>query len=359
MKQQWPLDVTVSFDPYFGEPSRDGEQGAEVLPDGKVHFRIIAKDAKEVVIDRFGTVFPLEPAGDGAWEGTFDLGTGFLYFFLKVDGADVLCPYLPIGYGCCRPMNFVDVPVDDMAGWDDLEGVEHGGVTRYYVKSSVTGKHEICLVYTPPKYDPQKKYPVLYLQHGYGENETGWIYQGHAGRIADRLLAEGKMEEMIIVMGNGMVRGKDANDRMLFPQIVVKDLIPFIESRYNVLTDKWHRAMAGLSMGSFQTSLTTLTNPDLFGYAGLFSGFLRAPWPTDAEQPHLKLLEDPAKFNETFRVFYRAMGTEDTYWEAFAKDDAFLEGKGLDITRETFPGGHDWTVWRRCIRSFLPRLFKD
>ena len=138
MQQKWPLDVTVSFDPYFGEPDRDGIQGAEVLPDGKVRFRIIAKDAKEVVIDRFGTVFPLEPAGDGAWEGTFDMGTGFLYFFLKVDGADVLCPYLPIGYGCCRPMNFVDVPVDDMAGWDDLEGVEHGAVTRHYVPSSVT-----------------------------------------------------------------------------------------------------------------------------------------------------------------------------------------------------------------------------
>ena len=94
-----------------------------------MHFRIIAKDAKEVVIDRFGTLFPLSPAGDGAWEGTFDMGTGFLYFFLKVDGADVLCPYLPIGYGCCRPMNFVDVPVADMAGWDDLEGVPHGDST--------------------------------------------------------------------------------------------------------------------------------------------------------------------------------------------------------------------------------------
>ena len=98
MKQSWPLDVSVSFDPYAGEPNRDGEQFAEVLPDGKVHFRIIAKDAREVVIDRFGTLFPLAPAGDGAWEGTFDMGTGFLYFFLKVDGADVLCPYLPIGY---------------------------------------------------------------------------------------------------------------------------------------------------------------------------------------------------------------------------------------------------------------------
>ena len=360
MKERWPLDVSVSFDPYFGEPNRDGEQGAEVLPDGRVHFRIIAKDAKEVAIDQFGNMHPLTAVGDGAWEGTFDLGTGFLYFFLKVDGADVLCPYLPIGYGCCRPMNFVDVPVDDMTGWDNLEGVEHGAVTRHYVPSSVTGKHEICLVYTPPKYDPQKKYPVLYLQHGYGENETGWVYQGHVGRIADRLLADGKMEEMIIVMGNGMAKAGDPGDRSLFPKILVKDLVPFIEAHYNVLTDKWHRAMAGLSMGSFHTSITTLTHPDMFGYAGLFSGFLRAPWAAEGEQqPHLKLLETPEKFNESFRVFYRAMGTGDQFWDSFDKDDKFLENKGLDMIRETFPGGHDWTVWRRCIRSFLPRLFRD
>ena len=359
MKQQWPLDVTVSFDPYFGEPSRDGDQGAEILPDGKVRFRVIAKDAKEVVIDRFGTIFPLSPAGEGAWEGTFDMGRGFLYFFLKVDGADALCPYLPIGYGCCRPMNFVDVPVDDMTGWDDLSGVDHGGITRYYVPSSVTGKHEICLVYTPPKHDPQKKYPVLYLQHGYGENETGWVYQGHVGRIADRLLADGQMEEMIIVMGNGMARGGNPGDRTLFPRILLEDIIPFTESRYNVLTDKWHRAMAGLSMGSFQTSITTLTHPELFGYAGLFSGFLRAPWPTDDPQPHLATVEDAEKFNTSFRVFYRAMGTEDQYWDSFAKDDEYLKGKELNIFRETFPGGHDWTVWRRCIRAFLPKLFRE
>ena len=360
MKQQWPLDVSVSFDPYAGEPNRDGEQYAEVLPDGKVHFRIIAKDAKEVVIDRFGTLFPLSPVEDGAWEGTFNMGTGFLYFFLKVDGADVLCPYLPIGYGCCRPMNFVDVPVADMEGWDDLEGVEHGAVTRRYFYSTVTGKHEICLVWTPPAYDPAKAYPVLYLQHGYGENETGWIYQGHAGRIADRLLAEGKMKEMIIVMGNGMTQGDDMlQGRMLFPQVLLSDLIPFIEKTYPVLTDKWHRAMAGLSMGSYQTSIVTMSHPELFGYAGLFSGFMRAPWPSDAPQPHLALAEKPEEFNAAFRVFYRAMGTEDQFFDAFAKDDKWLEGKKLNIIRETFPGGHDWTVWRRCIRSFLPRLFAE
>ena len=89
----------------------------------------------------------------------------------------------------------------------------------------------------------------------------------------------------------------------------------------------------------------------------MYCGF--EPWRDEQAEDQFSLLEDPAKFNETFRVFYRAMGTEDTYWEAFAKDDEFLEGKGLDITRETFPGGHDWTVWRRCIRSFLPRLFRD
>ena len=126
-----------------------------------------------------------------------------------------------------------------------------------------------------------------------------------------------------------------------------------------MLPDKWHRAMAGLSMGSFHTSLATLSHPELFGYAGLFSGFLRAPWNPDQEQPHLKLLGDPDAFNEAFRVFYRAMGTGDQFWASFAADDGFLEGRPLNLTRETFPGGHDWTVWRRCIRSFLPRLFRE
>ena len=171
------------------------------------------------------------------------------------------------------------------------------------------------------------------------------------------------MEEMIIVMGNGMARAEGtrtekSRDLGLFPRIVTGDLIPYIEGHYKVLTDKWHRAMAGLSMGSFHTSVTTLSHPDLFGYAGLFSGFIRAPWNPEEEEPHMKLLKDPAAFNEAFRVFYRAMGTEDQFWSSFAADDEYLADKGLNLTRETFPGGHDWTVWRRCIRSFLPRLFR-
>jgi enterochelin esterase-like enzyme len=197
------------------------------------------------------------------------------------------------------------------------------------------------------------------LQHGYGENETGWIYQGHAGRIADQLLHRGGMKEMLIVMANGMTQGAGRiRERMLFPKVILEDLIPFIEKTYNVYTDKWHRAMAGLSMGSYQTSIVTMSHPELFGYAGVFSGFMRSPWGGEKE-PHLSILDDKDAFNAAYRVFYRAMGTEDTYFASFAADDEMLEGRGLNILRQTFPGGHDWGVWRRCIHAFLPLLFRE
>ena len=356
MQKTWPLDTAVSFDPYYGEPSRDGDQGYEILPDGKARVRIKAPGAKEVILDQFGHIHPLSRVSDEMWEGVVDLGRGFQYFFLKIDGSDVLNPYLPVGYGCCRPMNFLDIPVPGEEEWATLDDIPHGAVTRHYYPSSVTGKQEICLVYTPPAFDPAKKYPVLYLQHGYGENETGWVYQGHVGRIADRLLHDGKMKETLIVMGNGMVQGDDMRQgRMLFPRVLLADLIPFIESRYPVLTDKWHRAMAGLSMGSFQTSLTTLSHPDMFGYAGVFSGFLRAIHGDD--NAHLALLDDPERFQESFRVFYRAMGTGDQFFSHFLEEDKLIEEKGVTVTRRTFPGGHDWGVWRRCIHDFLPMIF--
>lgn len=358
MNKHWPLDTALSFDPYFGEPDRDGDQGFEILPDGGVFLRVKAPKASSVVLDQFGKIFPLARVSGEMWEGTADFGPGFQYFFLKIDGADVLSPYLPIGFGCCRPMNFFDIPVPG-EDWDGLKGIPHGAVARHYYPSSVTGRAECCLVYTPPGYDPARRHPVLYLQHGYGENETGWVYQGHVGRIADRLLSEGKMEEMLIVMGNGMTEAPEGRQVFhTFTRVILEDLIPFIESNYPVRTDKWSRAMAGLSMGSYQTSRVTLTHPDLFGWAGVFSGFLRSPR-TGEPEDHLALLDDAPRFNKSFRLFYRAMGTEDTYFDRFLEDDAMLAGRPLNITRTTFPGGHDWTVWRRCIHDFLPRLFRN
>ncbi|MBO4297693.1 MAG: enterochelin esterase, partial [Clostridia bacterium] len=204
----------------------------------------------------------------------------------------------------------------------------------------------------------------------YGENETGWVYQGHVARIADQLLNAGGMEEMIIVMGNGMTqiippRQDSAEPAEVmranffpFTDVLLADLIPFIEANYPALTDKWHRAMAGLSMGSYQTSLVTLSHPELFGWAGLFSGFLRAPW-AKGEEPHLALLDDGERFAASFRLFYRAMGTEDQFFNSFTADDELLATKPVTMLRKTFPGGHDWSVWRRCIHDFLPMLFRN
>ena len=358
MNNQKYLDTAVSFDPYAGEPNRDGDQGFEIRPDGKVFFRVKAPKAREVVIDRFGQKFELERVNDEMWEGTFFLGYGFKYFFLKVDGADLLDPYFPIGYGCCRPMNFVDIP-EPGVDYDRIADVPHGAVTRRYYSSKATGRLESCLVYTPAGFDWNKKYPVLYLQHGYGENETGWVYQGHVARIADLLISEGKAKEMIIVMANGMANNADGQrDPETFKNILLGDLIPYIEATYPVYTDKWNRAMAGLSMGSYQTSTITMSNPDKFAYAGVFSGFISFPRAIGPEE-HLKLLDDTEKFNSSFKVFYRAMGTDDGAYERFLADDKLIEGKELNIIRRTFPGEHDWTVWRRCIHEFLPLLFKD
>ena len=162
-------------------------------------------------------------------------------------------------------------------------------------------------------------------------------------------------------MGNGMARieGKQGDRQLqsgLFPQILLRDLIPFIEAKYPVKTDREDRAMAGLSMGSYQTSLVTLAHPELFAWAGLFSGFLSFP---RAPETHLAILDTPEKFNASFRVFYRAMGTEDQFFSSGLHDDEILKDKPVNVIRKTFPGGHDWGVWRRCIHDFLPMLFQD
>lgn len=348
----------VAFDPVLGE-ARDAalSQGAQLLPDGRVHVRVAAPQAHAVVLDRFGTEFPLQKGADGVWDATLDMGRGFLYFFLKVDGADVLSPFFPIGYGCCRPMNFLDVP---SPGEDfyEIKDVPHGQVTRRVYPSSVTGKLESCLVYTPPMWDQRKEYPVLYLQHGYGENETGWVQQGKVNWILDNLLAQGKAKEMLVVMGNGMAQVDGRADTLAFPKLLVADLIPFIERAYRVAAGKWRRAMAGLSMGSMHTSVATLTHPELFGYAGLFSGFLRVPW-DHFDNAHLAALDDAAAFARNYRVFFRAMGKADNFWSTFAEDDALMEQKHIAHTRVVYEGEHEWQVWRRCARDFLPLIFQD
>lgn len=341
-------------------PVLNEEQGVSYPAEGGVSIRLHLPEAKEKVLIKLmdGPSFPMEKDEEGYYCAKFDPGMGFSYVDVTVDGEIVLSPYLPIAFSDFRPINMIDVPGPGDEFYQPSEG-ECGTVVRHYYPSTLTGEMESCLVYQPPHFDPQKAYPILYLQHGLGENETGWVHQGRANFILDRLIKSGKAEPMLVVMCSGMVQMQGKYDYKVFPEQLVRDVIPYIEARYRTPGDKWHRAMAGLSMGSMHTSMATMTHPELFGYAGVFSGFLRHAWTKD--QPHLAALNNAEKFAADYRVFFRAMGDKDIFFDRFEEDDALIEEKGVgaSMIRRVYPGKHAWQVWRYCLRDFVPLLFKE
>lgn len=309
---------------------------------------------------------------NGIWKWELPFNSAINYIQLIVDETEILSPVLPIGYGYSRPYNFVVLEAENEEFYA-LKDVEHGCVGREYYFSEVTNEWESCVVYTPPGYEQgAETYPVLYLQHGHGENENGWTSAGRVNFILDNLIAEKRAVPFIVVMCNGMVQkvqedGKRIVDFTLFENQLLQDVIPFVEKRYRAKKDKLHRAMAGLSMGSLQSCITTFRHPDLFSYVGLFSGFMtdfiqsseldmvkREP----SQNLHLRLLDDKEAFENEFHVFFRAMGDKDVFMEHFRKDDELCRGKGIRQIRKIYEGAHDWNVWRRCIYDFSQLIFK-
>jgi enterochelin esterase family protein len=314
-----------------------------------------------------------ERGEDGIWRTAYPFTGGYHYVQLVLDGTEVLSPYLPIGYGYSRPHNYVVTP-DANADSYTLRDVPHGKQFRDYYYSTATGEMESCMIYLPAEYEqnPDKTYPVLYLQHGHGENETGWGTAGKVPFILDNLIADGKSVPFVVVMNNGMVQirenGRRFVDHRLFEDLLLKDIIPYIESKFRVGGSKKLRAMAGLSMGSMQTSFIGLTHPDLFSSLGIFSGFLhdivqgtnmdmvkRSP----SANEHLALFEDPERFDREFDVFFRAVGDHDPFIDNFLEDDKICEKAGIRQVRNIYTGSHDWNVWRECIRDFATLIFKD
>ncbi len=357
--------------------------------DGSVTLQIAAPNATKVEFKIVETLVPAEKGDDGIWRCTYTEKTAINYVQLLIDDVPVITPLLPISYGYSRPYNFVELPVPANDGSSSdfyaVKDVPHGAVRRQYFHSSVTGRTESILVYTPAEYDenPDKKYPVLYLQHGHGENETGWTYSGKVNFIMDNLIAEKKAVPFVIVMANGMVQvdadtvepgpmvvpgSRKIVDFMQFPRFILDDIIPYVEKTFHVRTDKAGRAMAGLSMGSFHTSRTTLANPDMFCAAGVFSGFMsnfmEGSFLDSVKRPegnndHLAILDDAEKANAAFKPFFRAMGENDPFFEVFKKDDELCAAKGFNPVRKVYPGTHDWNVWRLCIRDFAQMIFKE
>ena len=348
------LTVTAQESIFEGERMKS----INVRDDGSVVARYYAPGATKVEFEYDLGRVPMTKDEHGVWTFTSQpLPTELYRYGFVVDGLSMADPNNCLQARDIASLRSIFIVPGEKGDLYAVQDVPHGNVSKVWYPSPTLGMEQRRLtIYTPAGYEQgKKKYPVLYLQHGYGENETGWVYQGHVARIADNLIHAGKAEPMLIVMGNGMTRCEHRRDFRVFPDVLLNDLIPYIESSFNVYTDSLHRAMAGLSMGSFQTSVVTLTHPDMFSYAGVFSGFVSSPRAGEGNE-HLALLKDSETFNKSFRVFYRAMGKADTYFNRFVDDDPMFTG--LNAQRAEFEGGHEWNVWRQCIADFLPKLFK-
>lgn len=354
------------------------DTGVKVHENGDVDFGLYAPNAKKVSVVfgvRANQPLDMSKDADGVWRATLKYDTDFCgpkAFYFDVDGAPVLSQYCPQYYSHGAVIHYVDIP-DENTPFILLRDVPHGTVSYEIYWSDYLETWQRCLVYTPPGYEKGGEYPVLYLQHGGGENETSWVFNGRASHIMDNLIADGKAVPFVVVMSDGGVRGKD-EDRMsygiAFERTLIDNCIPFIEGKYRVKRDKWNRAIAGFSMGSMQSSIIGLSNPDKFAYIGLLSGFMRRLGPdrdSDTSRtinPHLNIMEDKERFLSEYKLYYRGIGSADVHINAFYTDDKMCSERGYDkypnVVRKEIEGyPHDWAVLRILLHDFAQLIFKD
>ncbi|MDT8715912.1 enterochelin esterase [Clostridium sp. 19966] len=339
---------------------REVRSGVEVNVEGTVRFNFIAPNAHKVEVAVFGMEpIELKKAGEYWTAEVSTIEPGLHYHDYIVDGSRAISQSAALGYGCFRPINFFDIPEPGFK-YHELKDVPHGTVTlEQYVAKVEKGKTRCCYVYTPPKYEIEtnKRYPVLYLQHGGGEDETGWVWQGKIANIMDNLLAEASCKEMIIVMNTGYCFKEDGTSHPLMgsvDEIITKNCVPFIDKKYRTLDDRKNRAMAGLSMGSMQTQKTVFANTDLFAWAGLFSGGLIVK---NEEFDYSDILLSKETYEKTFDMLYVACGTKDGFYEKCVNGIKEVESCGIKLETFLEYGYHDWTFWRHCIKDFITKLF--
>jgi enterochelin esterase-like enzyme len=359
-----------------------GQAYPRISQDLRATVRVKAPEARKVELDLMKK-YPMVKDEEGFWTATTEpLVPGFHYYSLLIDGVAVCDPASETFYGMGRMASGIEIP---SAGEDfyQVKDVPHGEVRERWYYSKTTAGWRRVFVYTPPTYDadPQVRYPVLYLQHGGGEDERGWVSQGHVSHIMDNLIAEKKAEPMIIVMEKGYAKKAGEADEPLRPpssgggmpdfsrmfaaveEVFISDLIPMIDKTYRTKTDRSNRAMAGLSMGGMQTFSIGLKHLDQFAYLGGFSGggggFGGGTF--DPKTAHGGVMADAESFNAKLRVLFLSIGTaegERFYTSVKGYRDA-LEAAGIKTTYYESPGtAHEWHTWRRSLHEFAPLLFK-
>ncbi|MEP7006473.1 MAG: alpha/beta hydrolase-fold protein [Sphingomonas bacterium] len=354
--------------------NQPGQEYPQVNSQGYVRFRIVAPDAQNVKVTlglggRGGTM--LSKAADGSWTGTTagPLDEGFHYYHLNVDGGTFNDPGTLNFYGSTRWESGVEIPAHD-ADFYALKDVPHGRVEQILFPSPSTGTQRRAFVYTPPGYDKnaRERYPVLYLQHGWGEDETAWSNQGHANLIMDNLIAAGKARPFIIVMTYGMTNdtrpgGLAKFDVKPFKTVLVNELIPYVDSSFRTLADQRHRAMAGLSMGGFETKLIAPANLDTFAYIGLLSGGTFS----------LEDVNGTPGFKEKVKLTFVSFGSRELEGRAAGPpappgtprpdpraNAAAVKAAGFNSVFYVSPNtAHEFLTWRRSLHEFAPLLFRD
>ena len=381
-------NVTEDFKP--ATSNQDNKQYPMVNSQRMVRAQIKAPDAKFVGLDIAGKIYEMTKDENGVWTGTSEpQDEGFHYYQLNIDGASVPDPNSLYFYGASRWGSGIEIPSPDEDFWQ-VKNVPQGSMSEVFYWSSYTEKMRRCHVYLPAEYftNPTKKFPVLYLQHGMGENEYGWAEQGHTAQILDNLIAEGKAVPCIIVMDNGLnarrpgeqggfgfggprpqagqggprpaggrpqgAPGQGGPRRGFggfsegFKNVLFNDIIPMVEKNYRVIADPQHRAYAGLSMGGMQAREITLANPDKFAYVGSFSS---GAWNVD----QVKASEGFAK---NVKVLFMSGGGKENMGcvEAAQK---IKEQLGMNAVGYESPGtAHEWHTWRRSLYQFAQLIFK-
>jgi enterochelin esterase-like enzyme len=335
--------------------NQPGKEYPKVNSQGYVRFRIEAPQAQFVKVSlglggRGGT--KLAKAEDGSWMGTTEgpMDEGFHYYRLTIDSGTFNDPGALNFYGSVRWESGIEIPAHDQDFYA-LKDVPHGNVQQILFPSASTGTCRRAFVYTPPNYfkNKSKKYPVLYLQHGWGEDETAWSNQGRANLIMDNLIAEGKIKPFIIVMTYGMTNeikfgGLRSFDIKPFQTVLVDELIPYIEKNFRTIADQEHRAMAGLSMGGMETHSITLNKPEVFSYYALLSGGIYKP--------------DEIKDKSKVKLVFVSCGSRENP-DMVKKSVDELKAAGFNAVAYVSENtAHEFLTWRRSLYELAPLLFK-